>query len=128
MTDKIIVITSPDDVVYQGIRFLFVDLKSEQLQLLSNLLINSNHTNNVIVNYVWNVKDSLDWLFDKILKADHIFFNAESENQTIVGYLAGKRNSSYFGHLRDLNLVNTSVLNSLEDCENIFKKAIKNYE
>lgn len=127
MSEKIIIVSPPDDILEHGIRFLFVDLQNDQSQLLSNILlgIESRYT---IINYVWQCHNPKDWLFDKILKSDYIFFNADSQNQLLVGYLSSKKNSSYFGNLRDLNVVNNSVIISADQCKTIFNNIIQKYE
>ena len=54
MTDKIIVITPPDDVLQNGFRILAVDLTGEQLNYLSSAIQDLGTTDNVIV-FVWKV-------------------------------------------------------------------------
>jgi hypothetical protein len=56
-----------------------------------------------------------------------VLFNAEIENQTLAGYLASKSNAYYFGTLRSLNVVNTSVIHDLNQCKNILERTFKKY-
>jgi hypothetical protein len=130
MSDKILVVTPPDDTLLNGIRILHVELTEEQSQIASSALINSN-TQHTIVNYVWKMGDSVEWLLDKITKSNFILFNADITNngatELIIGYIAAQPNSYYFGTLRDLNLVNNSVIYNSDQIINLLEKhTIKN--
>lgn len=127
MIDRVLVVTVPDDVLEDGPRLLLVDLTPQQLQMISEILasVNSSQT---FITYVWNIGQNVDWILDKKIKSDHIIFNAESSNQTLVGYLASQKNSSYFGTLKSLERVNKSAILSIESCNNIIKKVIEQYE
>ena len=121
MSDKILVVTPPDDTLLNGIRILHVELNEEQSQIASSALINSN-TQHTIINYVWKMSDSVEWLIDKITKSNFILFNANSDaNDLIIGYIAAQPNSYYFGTLRDLNLVNKSVIYNSDQIINILE-------
>jgi hypothetical protein len=121
MSDKILVVTPPDDTLLNGIRILHVELNEEQSQIASSALINSN-TQHTIINYVWKMSDSVEWLLDKITKSNFILFNADSgANDLIIGYIAAQPNSYYFGTLRDLNLVNNSVIYNADQIINILE-------
>jgi hypothetical protein len=121
MSDKILVVTPPDDTLLNGIRILHVELNEEQSQIASSALINSN-TQHTIINYVWKMSDSVEWLLDKIPKSNFILFNADSgANDLIIGYIAAQPNSYYFGTLRDLNLVNNSVIYNADQIINILE-------
>jgi hypothetical protein len=130
MTEKILVVTPPDDTLLNGIRILHVELTEEQSQIVSTALLNSNiqHT---VINYVWKMGDSVTWLMDKVVKSDFILFNADTTNngatELIIGYIAAQPNSYYFGTLRDLNLVNNSVIYNSDQIINLLEKhTIKN--
>ncbi len=127
MTDKIFLVTSPDVVLYDGIRILTVDLIPEQTQIVSDALSKLDITPNVIV-YIANSQLDENWLLDKRPKADLIIFNADSENNLIVGYLAAQGNSVYFGNLKNLHKVNRSAIYTTDDCFNVIDKLIKQYE
>jgi hypothetical protein len=62
---------------------------------------------------------------DKVIKSDFILFNADSPNngatELIIGYIAAQPNSYYFGNLRDLNLVNKSVIYNSDQIINILE-------
>jgi hypothetical protein len=127
MTDKVYLVTAPDDVLLDGARMLLVDLTQEQTQLVSTALTQSNDIPTLIA-YVWNNGDSSDWLLDKKHKSDVIVFNAESENQTVVGYMAAQPNSYYFGTLKSLHNANKSAIYNTDDCVTIIDKTLRNYE
>ena len=124
MSDKILVVTPPDDTLINGIRILHVELNEEQSMIVSSALMNSN-TQHTVVNYVWKMGDSVEWLLDKVIKSDFILFNADSPNNgatdLIIGYIAAQPNSYYFGNLRDLNLVNKSVIYNSDQIINILE-------
>ena len=124
MSDKILVVTQPDDTLINGIRILHVELNEEQSMIVSSALMNSN-TQHTVVNYVWKMGDSVEWLLDKVIKSDFILFNADSPNNgatdLIIGYIAAQPNSYYFGNLRDLNLVNKSVIYNSDQIINILE-------
>jgi hypothetical protein len=124
MSDKILVVTPPDDTLINGTRILHVELNEEQSMIVSSALMNSN-TQHTVVNYVWKMGDSVEWLMDKVIKSDFILFNPDNLNNgatdLIIGYMAAQPNSYYFGNLRDLNLVNTSVIYNSDQIINILE-------
>lgn len=119
MIDKVTIVTPPDDVFNIGFRILTVDLSIEQLNEVSKALKNLDANCNLIV-YVYKAEQNINWLLDKVYKSNCIIFNADSNNQTLVGFLASQHRSSYFGDLRDIKEVNKSVVFSHKDCEDIF--------
>ena len=126
MNSKVILVTDPDDVAYDGVRLLLVNLTADQTQLLSTAL-SKIHNLPMVVLYIWN-NSSLDWLFDKKHKSQHIIFNAEHENELITGYMSAQRNSSYFGILKNLAKVNTKAIYSIDDCIKLLETVIGTYE
>ena len=126
MNSKVILVTDPDDVAYDGVRLLLVNLTADQTQLLSTALSKINNLP-MIVLYIWN-NSSSDWLFDKKHKSQHIIFNAEHENQLITGYMSAQRNSSYFGILKNLAKINTKAIYSIDDCIKLLETVIGTYE
>ena len=128
MTDRILVVTAPDDTLQDGIRIAHVNLSQEHSQLISQALLQSNlpHT---IINYVWNQGDSKSWLFDKIFKTNLVFFNADYDQETalLTGWISSNPRSYYFGNLRDLNIVNDRVLYNSDDILNLLEKTVKSY-
>ena len=126
MNSKVILVTDPDDIAYDGVRLLLVNLTADQTQLLSTALSKINNLP-MIVLYIWN-NSSPDWLFDKKHKSQHIIFNAEHQNELIAGYMAAQRNSSYFGILKNLAKVNTKAIYSIDDCIKLLETVIGTYE
>lgn len=127
MSDKVILVTPPDDILVDGLRILLVDLNQTQTQLISEALT-SLRSIPTIVTYVWNSNNKTDWLLDKKLKADLIIFNADSEKDAIIGYMAAQSNSCYFGTLKDLELSNNSAIYTIEDLLTLIEKTIKKYD
>lgn len=125
--DQMLLVSAPDDVALEGVRLLIVGLTPEQSNIVSTVLTTIETAPRVIV-YVWNEHDSVDWLTDKIYKSQLILFNAEFENQTLVGYLAGKLNSHYFGSLKSINQINNSMIFDENQCRTILTNLFKKYE
>ncbi len=125
MSDKILMVTEPDDSFLEGFRIFLFDLDPEQYLIFSSALLNFESVPSTIV-YNSNFSTNINWIIDKVLKSDLIIFNANSENQQLVGYFSAKFKTYYFGNLRDLSLVNNSVIFDLhqmkEILENTFNK------
>jgi hypothetical protein len=126
MTEKLLLVTAPDDTLENGVRIAVVGLSSEQGFLVSQSL-GELETPPCVVTYVWNENDSIEWLIDKLYKSEIVLFNAEIENQTLAGYLASKSNAYYFGTLRSLTIVNTSVIHDLNQCKNVLERTFEKY-
>jgi hypothetical protein len=126
MNSKVILVTDPDDVAYDGVRLLLVNLTADQTQLLSTALSKINNLP-IIILYIWD-NSSLDWLFDKKHKSHYIIFNAENQNELIAGYMSAQHNSSYFGILKNLAKVNTKAIYSIDDCIKLLETVIGTYE
>jgi len=126
MSDRLMLVTSPDDILITGVRILLVDLSAEQSSVISKALTDMLEIPVVIV-YSWQLGDPEEWLFDKVLKSQLIIFNAESEEQAIVGYLAGKRNSIFFGDLKSLKHVNKFVIYDVFQCQEILLKIFEKH-
>lgn len=124
MTDKVIVVTQPDDILIDGLRLLLVDLRPDQTQIISDSLTIST-TIPTTITYIWNQGDSIDWLMDKKHKSDIIVFNASSENDIIIGYMAAQLNSYYFDTLRSLGNVNNSNILNVDQFSSILESTIK---
>lgn len=127
MTNRVLVVTHPDDVSDDGVRLLLVDLTQDQLQTVSDVLTQLA-TDAAVITYIWTPSISTDWLLDKKHKSHWIIYNAESNDQTVVGYLAAQRNSSYFGTLRSLKGVNKSTILSVDQCRTIIETAVGKHE
>lgn len=127
MADKIILVTAPDDVDIDGIRICLVDLSKEQGSLVSAALQKYDGIVDIVV-YVQTTVTDIRWILDKRHRSELTIFNADSLNQTLVGYFAAQPNSYYFGTLRDLNRVNNRVLYTEEDCLAVLNSTIGRYE
>jgi len=127
MSDRIFVVTAPDDTLLQGIRIINVCLNEEQASVVSASLLKNNTSQNII-SYVWQTGNPLDWLFDKIAKCDLIIFNADSPADMIIGWISAQPQSYYFGNLRDLHMVNDHVIYNIDDILNLLEKVSKKYE
>jgi hypothetical protein len=127
MTDKILVVTDPDDTPVQGIRIVHIDLTQEQRSIVSAALV-QNVLMHSVINYVWNINEPVEWLVDKIIKSDLVIFNADSANELIVGWSAAHRKSYYFGTLKDLNNINNRAIYSVEDISILLEKIARQYE
>lgn len=127
MSEKIILVTDPDDTAISGLRILLVDLTQNQEENVSEKLKNLDTNENIIV-YIWKNLESINWLLDKLLKSDLVLFNAETDNQIICGFLASKPNSYYFGMLRDLDIYNVNSLDNGYDLKDILYKHKGSYE
>ena len=129
MSDRILVVTPPDDTLLQGIRIVHVELTEEHSSIISNALMQTTlpHT---IINYVWKIGDPIQWLMDKIVKGDLIIFNAEPVNngamELIIGWVAAQPRSYYFGNLKDLRMVNDRAIYSVDEILTLLEK-VSNY-
>jgi len=126
MSDKVLLVTTPDDVLVDGVRILLVDLVPEQQQIVSTALAQLDTIPNVVL-YIWNSSHDALWLLDKKSKSDTIIFNANSENDVIIGYMAAQSNSHYFGTLKILSVVNNSTIYNIEQVSTILENVIKQY-
>ena len=132
MTEKILVVTPPDDILLQGIRILHVNLNEEQSAVVSTSLMQSTLPHNII-NYVWKMGDRIDWLLEKSTKADIIIFNATNYNgdsglAVVLGWTAAQPQSYYFGDLKDLQLVNDRAIYTSDDLLNLMEKISKRHD
>ena len=131
MSDRILVVTPPDDTLLQGIRIIHVELTEEHSSIVSNALMQTMlpHT---IINYVWKIGDPIQWLMDKIDKGDLIIFNAEPVNngamELIIGWVAAQPRSYYFGNLKDLHMVNDRAIYSVEEILTLLEKVSNHHE
>jgi hypothetical protein len=126
MIDKIVLVTPPDDILVDGIRLLLVDVTIPQSQMVSSVLTQFE-TIPTVVAYMWSSGDSVDWLIDKKHKSDIIIFNADSDNDIVVGYLAAQPNSYYFGNLKLLSTVNRSAIYNTDQIYDLLEKLIGHY-
>lgn len=126
MTNRVLLVTAPDDVLVDGIRILLVDITTTQQQIISDALTLLDNSPDIVV-YVWNSANDTAWLLDKKLKSDAVIFNADSENDVIIGYMAAQSNSHYFGTLKILSVVNKSTIYDTDQVLIILENKIKQY-
>jgi hypothetical protein len=127
MSDKVLLVTAPDDTPIDAIRILLVDLTPEHTQLISDALNEFTSIPN-IVTYIWRTGDPVDWLLDKKHKSHSIIFNADCENYMILGYMSAQSNSHYFCTLKTLHTVNNNAIYNVNDCVNLINNLIIRYE
>jgi hypothetical protein len=131
MTDKILLVTAPDDSPIDGIRVLLVELTSDQSQIVSNALLTAD-TRYSIITYAWKMGDSVEWLLDKKIKSDIIIFNADATPngaiELIIGYIAAQPNSYYFGNLKSLAKANDSAIYTTDQILTLLEKAKNHYD
>lgn len=122
MTDKIVVVTPPDDVLIDGFRILLVDFSESQASFFSQFLLSCENPKQTIITYHWRCHQDYSWVIDKKHKSNLILVNAESENQIIVGYFIAQPNCYYFGSLKNLSVCNPRLINSDDYLKNLFLK------
>ena len=126
MSNKITLVTPPDDVLKDALRILVFDLKPEHTQLISAVLYNIKEIHDTVI-YVCNGQDNCEWILDKKQKSSIIIYNADSENQTMIGYFSAQKNSYYFGTLKSLGSINNNKIVSTEQIEAIMEEEYKKY-
>lgn len=127
MTNQVIVVTDPDDTLIDGFRLATVDLTSEQSKLISDILLDLNFSDTVIL-YSWKIGENTQWLLDKKSKSDVIIFNADSLDQTIAGYMSAQKNSYYMGTLKSIGAVNKRAIYSSNELQQLLNTKLNNYE
>lgn len=127
MSNKLSLVTAPDDIPQDSLRVLLVSLTADQTKIISDVLTEFDKIPNTVL-YVWNVMDSTEWLFDKKNKSNIIIFNASQDNQELVGYLAAQPNSYYFGVLKTLGIINNNIIHDMNQCFELIKETITAYE
>jgi hypothetical protein len=123
MNDKIIAVTPPDDVLQDGGRLLLVDLTEDQMSVVSKAMGQIEEFNRIVL-YIWTSQNDVDWVLDKKHKSDLIIFNADSFDQTLIGYLAAQPNSCYFGALKSISSVNDYVINDSTQLIDILERKL----
>jgi hypothetical protein len=120
----ITIVTAPDDVEFDAVRIICVDLTTDQSGMLSSVITSLDLESRLVL-YVWNsLSDSTAWFIDKKPKCDFIFYNAESDNQLLVGYLSAQKNSAYFGNLRQIDTLSKNGIISQDLLNNILSKIL----
>jgi len=126
MSNRVLLVTSPDDTIEQGVRISTIGLTQDQNSLVSRALLSLETDHSMIV-YVWQGNEHTNWIIDKLYKSQLIIFNAGIDDQTLVGYLAAQYNAHYFGALRSLSEVNKSEIYDQDQCLNILENTVNKY-
>ena len=116
--NRITIITPPDDIAQDGVRILVYGCTKEQTLLISSVIYQLEECKPTII-YVSNGQNDSEWALDKKLKCSIIVFNAEADDQTMIGYLTAQSNSYYFGQLRTLKGVNNNRIDTEEQLTTI---------
>ena len=127
MTNKITLITPPDDIFDDALRVLLVDLTQEQSQLVSDALTSMDISIDIVA-YVWNPTNTIEWLIDKKHKSHLIIFNADSDNAELNGYLSAHPNSYYMGTLRSIGITTKRAIKDQSQCSEILNHFIVEYD
>lgn len=127
MTNKVTVVTPPDDVLVDAKRILLFDPTEEQTQLISSCLA-ANEFGCDIVFYIWRFGEDTDWLLDKILKYDLAILNADTQEQGLLGYLFAKHDSFYLGNIRSLSKLKNSAVLDIDHLNSILKERLTDCE
>jgi hypothetical protein len=127
MSNKVTLVTAPDDIITDGLRILLVGLTTAQSSVISDALNNLDTIPNTVI-YIWNQHDDLPWVFDKKQKSQLIIFNSEMDNKELVGYFAAQSKAHYFGILRSLEIINSRAIYDLDQLLVILKEHIQVYE
>ena len=123
MHDHILAVTPPDDDLQDGTRCLLFDLTEEQMSVISQAL-NELEPFSTLIFYIIKAEEDYTWLLDKKLKSDLIIFNADSRDQTTVGYLAAQPKSCYFGTLKNIGNSNKNAIYDITQVVNILEKTL----
>jgi len=124
MASNITVVTPPDDILHDGYRLLCVGLDPTQTQLVSDTVKDLSESNVIV--YLSDVLD-IDWILDKKLKSNLIIFNADIDNQTLVGYLAAQKNSCYLGILKSISVTNNRAIYNRDQLLELMEENTSNY-
>ena len=126
MSNKISLVSFPDDLNQDSLRICLIGLNQSQTSIISDSLNLLDYAPDTII-YVWNGED-YSWLMDKKLKSELLIFNAEYENQELVGYFSAHTNAYYLGNLKTLSIINKRVIHDVDQLILILKESIIKYE
>lgn len=121
--NKVFLVTAPDDVNYDAIKIICVDLDESQREIVSQTLQRFESVPTTVL-YVWNNTESQQWLLDKKQKCDLIIFNANSEDKALVGYFAAHDKAYYMGELGTLSYITNRVIHDTDECHNLIKEKV----
>ena len=125
--NKLILVTPPDDISTDGLRILLVGIQQERTNLISSALTQLPSIPNTVL-YLWNTGNDIEWLLDKKRKSHLIIFDVDNLPGELVGYLAAQINSYYFGHIRELGIINNNSILDVNQCYELLENTITTYE
>lgn len=125
--NKLILVTPPDDIDYDGLRILLVGIQQERTNLISSALTQLPSIPNTVL-YMWTAGNDISWLLDKKRKSDLIIFDVDNLPGELVGYLVAQTNSYYFGHIRELGIINNNSILDVSQCYELLENTITTYE
>lgn len=125
--NKLLLVTPPDDIHTDGLRILLVGISHDKTNLISSALTQLPAIPNTIL-YMWSQGNDINWLIDKKNKSQLIIFDVDNLPGELVGYFSAQPNSYYFGHLRDLDIINSNTILDVEQCYQLLENTITTYE
>lgn len=125
--NKLVLVTPPDDVDTDGLRILLVGIQPERTNLISSALTQLPTIPNTVL-YMWAAGNDIKWLLDKKRKSDLIIFDVDNLPGELVGYFVAQTNSYYFGHIRELGIINNNSILDAEQCYELLENTITTYE
>jgi hypothetical protein len=125
--NKLLLVTPPDDTNIDGLRILLVGISHDKTNLISTALTQLPSIPNTVL-YMWAAGNDISWLMDKKNKSHLIIFDAENLPGELIGYFSAQLNSYYFGHLRDLGIINNNSILDVDQCYQLLENTITTYE
>jgi hypothetical protein len=125
--NKLLLVTPPDDINIDGLRILLVGISHDKTNLISTALTQLPSIPNTVL-YMWAAGNDISWLMDKKNKSHLIIFDVENLPGELVGYFSAQLNSYYFGHLRDLGIINNNSILDVDQCYQLLENTITTYE
>lgn len=126
-SNKLSLVTPPDDILTDSFRILSVGINQEGTALMSSALTRLPSIPDTVL-YVWQSNNNLEWLFDKKNKSNLIIFDTNSISPELIGYFSAQVDSYYFGSLRDLSIINNNRIEDVDQFYNILENYIITYE
>ena len=125
--NKLLLVTPPDDINIDGLRILLVGISHDKTNLISTALTQLPSIPNTVL-YMWAAGNDISWLMDKKNKSHLIIFDVENLSGELLGYFSAQLNSYYFGHLRDLSIINNNSILDVDQCYQLLENTITTYE
>jgi hypothetical protein len=125
--NKLLLITPPDDIDTDGLRILLVGISHDKTNLISSALTQLPKIPNTVL-YMWAPGNDMKWLIDKKNKSQLIIYDVDNLPGELTGYFSAQINSYYFGHLRDLDIINNNSILDVNQCYELLENTIATYE